>query len=237
MIEHAFDRSTSGLAPHLVAPDALTRQTLPVEPALGVLFPDGGLARGTTVAVSSSGRCGGATSLALATVAAASRSGAWVAFVGLGDLGLAALADYRIEAGRVLVVPEVPAREWDRVLAVLLGAVDVVVVGPPGSGRVPPRQGRRFGTAVREHGAVLLTVGWEVPGFDPAVRMSVVDARWEGVGEGHGHLRARRTHVARSGRGGAARPLRRWFWLPAADGGVEPSDDGATVLTWPGGVR
>jgi hypothetical protein len=241
MVEHLFDTVSERLAPHLVEPRALTRHTLPVDDAFAPLFPDGGLVRGTSVALGADPATGGATSLALAVAAAPSRTGSWVAVAGFPNLGFAALEGCGMDPGHVLVVPRLPSAVWARALAVLVAAVDVVVLGPPSGGSsggsVPPRAGRRLATAARERGAVVLTAGWEVPGFDPAVRLEVVASRWEGVEEGHGHLTARRVEVARTGRAAAARPLRRALWLPDADGRVRPAPDDATVLRWPGAGR
>lgn len=250
MVEHLFDTVSERLAPHLVDPRALTRHTLPVDDALAPLFPDGGLVRGTSVALGADPATGGTTSLALAVAAASSRTGSWVAVAGVPDLGLAALEGCGMDPGHVLVVPSLPSAVWARALAVLVAAVDVVVLGPPSvgssggswnrsSGRssvgsVPPRVGRRLATAARERGAVVLTAGWEVPGFDPAVRLEVVASCWEGMEEGHGHLTARRVEVARSGRAAAARPVRRALWLPDPEGRVRSAADDATVLHWPG---
>ena len=245
MVEHLFDAVGEQLAPHLVDPRALTRHTIPVDEALAPLFPDGGLVRGTSVALGASPATGGATSLALAVAAASSRAGSWVAVVGVADLGLAALEHCGMDRGHVLVVPRLPSAVWARALAVLVAGVDVVVLGPPPggppgrstSGIVPPRTGRRLATAVRERGSVLLTAGWEVPGFDPSVRLEVVAEHWEGLGEGHGHLSSRRVEVTRTGRAAAARPLRHTLLLPDADGAVRAGEPHATVLSWPGSVR
>lgn len=233
MVEHLFDSVPERLAPHLVDPRALTRHTIPVDEALAPLFPDGGLVRGTAVALGAAPATGGATSLALAAAAASSHAGSWVAIVGLADLGLAALEGCGMNPARVLVMPRLPPAAWARALAVLVAAVDVVVLGPPGGGSgggIPPRTGRRLATAVRERGAVLLTAGWEVPGFDPSVRLEVVATHWEGMGEGHGHLSARRVEVVRTGRAAAAQPLQRALWLPTADGQVRAVERNATVL-------
>jgi len=238
MVEHLFDAVSEQLAPHLVDPRALTRHILPVDDALAPLFPDGGLVRGTSVALAADSAAGGTTSLALAVAAASSRTGSWVAVAGVPDLGLAAIEGCGMDPGHVLVVPRLPPAVWARALAALVAAVDVVVLGPPSGGSsvgsVPPRAGRRLATAVREHGAVVLAAGWEVPGFDPAVRLEVAASRWEGMEEGYGYLTARRVEVARTGRAAAARPVRRALWLPDPEGRVRPATDDATVLRWPG---
>src|SRR2546430_2156996 len=62
-------------------------QLLPALPAIAGLLPDGGLRRGTTVAVA------GSTSLALALAAGPSGAGSWCVGVGARSLGLVAAAD------------------------------------------------------------------------------------------------------------------------------------------------
>jgi hypothetical protein len=264
MTEQVFDLSLIDPSV-LVAPSALVRHILPVVDVLEPLFPDGGMVRGTTVAVDAAGG-DGATSLALTLVAAASQAGAWVAVVGMGDLGLGALAACGVDPHRVLLVDRVSAADWPRVVGALAGAVDVLVVAAPGQGGragdrmgerpggnkpagLTPGVGRRVATLARERGTVVVTMRWEIAGFEPGVRLRVVGSHWEGLDSGHGHLQRRRIAVERSGRGGAARRQRYWLWLPGADGGVgaadppdaldagssdDSSDVDATVLAWPG---
>jgi len=272
MPEQVFDSSLIDPSV-LVAPAALTRHILPVVDVLEPLFPDGGMVRGTTVAVDAAGG-DGAISLALTMVAAASQAGSWVAVVGMGDLGLGALTACGVDPQRVLLIDRVPAADWPRVVGALAAGVDVVVVAEPGRGGRPggqsggqsggsrsagltPGVGRRLATLARERGTVMVTMRWEIAGFEPSVRLQVVCSQWDGLDNGHGHLRRRRMAVERSGRGSAARPKRYWLWLPGADGGVciadppdasssdanargadssgaDSSGAGATVLAWPG---
>lgn len=228
------------------APVTLARhRTLPVAEPLQPLLPDGTLARGSVVGVSGGV---GATSLALALVAAASRQGSWVVVVGLPELGLAAAGEAGLDLDRVAVV-DLPLRDpaaWAPALAALVGAVDVVVV----DGRVPLRatEVRRLAARARERGSVLVPVvpgpGTPAPqgrvdgrrGRRPAagsgrhaapigewttdVTLDVAAARWEGLGDGHGHLHRRRLTVRAEGRGRAARPRQAELWLPAPGGGV-----------------
>lgn len=257
----------------LVAPSALVRHTLPVDDAMEKLFPEGGMVRGTTVAVDAADGAG-ATSLALTMVAAASQAGSWVAVVGMGDLGLGALVACGLDPGRVLLVDRVPMADWPRVIGALAAGVDVLVVAAPdGGGRTGQKTdrgrpgsrsgglasgvGRRLATLARERGNVVVTMRWEIVGFEPSVRLKVVDSQWDGLDRGYGHLRRRRMAVERSGRGSAARRQQYWLWLPGDDGGMcaadppitglddagpsgaGPSgtgacDEGATVLDWPG---
>ncbi|MEO6120821.1 MAG: hypothetical protein ABIP72_01510 [Acidimicrobiales bacterium] len=182
---------------------------LPVLAGLEELLPGRGLRRGSTVAVT------GCPSLALALVAGPSIAGSWCAAVGLPSLGLAAAGELGVVLPRLALVPE-PGREWASVVATVVDAVDLVLVAPPAGG-VRPSDARRLAARCRERGAVLVVVGpWD--GAD--VRLGVVASRWEGMGQGCGHLRARRVEVEAQGRGAAARPFRTSLWLPAEDGRV-----------------
>lgn len=199
-------------------PVSLARERLlPVLPALERLFPDGGLRRGATVGVA------GSTSLALALLAGPSAAGSWCAAVGLPCLGLAAAVEMGIVLEHLALVPA-PGQGWPAVVAALLDAFDVVVVRSPAG--VRSAQARRLGARARERGAVLVAVGgWE--GAD--LRLSVVAGGWEGVGEGHGHLRARQVEVRAEGRGAAARPRQARLWLPPPSSARPGSHDDAVV--------
>ena len=204
-----------------VQPLALAgERRLPVLPPLEPLLPGGGLRRGSVVAV------GGSTSLALALLAGASGDGSWCAAVGLPSLGLAAAAELGVVLERFPLVPR-PARgsgpgSWGWVVAALLDAFDVVLARPPSAmGGVRPVDARRLTARARERGAVLVVAGDRGGWPDPAdVQLTVASATWEGVGRGHGRLRARRVEVVGGGRGAAARPRQVSLWLPHPDGGV-----------------
>ena len=157
-----------------VRPVALAReQLLAVTPELAALLPDGGLRRGSTVAVGSAGSAvgeGGATTLALALAAAASAEGSWVALVGLPAVGLVAAAEQGLALERLAVVTAPPPEQWATVVAALVGAFDLVLVpvAPPGRwGEV-----RRLAARARERGSVLIQL---VP-LDPARRAENRDA-------------------------------------------------------------
>ena len=191
------------------------QQVLPMLPELSALLPGGALRRGSTVVVLGDASLGGAslggTSLAMALAAGPSASGSWCAAVGLPSLGLVATAEMGVALERLALVGE-PGRSWAAVVAALVDAIDVVVIRPPGP--VRPADVRRLSARARERGAVLVPLcsGWE--GAD--VRLSVTGCEWEGLGAGHGHLRARRLEVLAQGRGAAARPRRACLWLPAS---------------------
>ena len=191
-----------------VAPVALAGdQLLPVRPDLEELFPRRGLKRGSVVGITAGD---GATSLALATVAAASQQGSWSAFVGLGALGVVAASEAGIDLARCALVPD-PGPTWATVVAALLDAIDLVVLAPPAR-VVRAADARRLSARARERGAVLLVVGAWPEG--PDVRLRPLAARWTGLGDGHGALASRSLEVLAGGRGAAARERRHVVRLP-----------------------
>ncbi|MEU2201742.1 hypothetical protein [Isoptericola sp. NPDC019482] len=168
---------------------------LPVHPGLAGLLPDGGLTAGTVLAVR------GSTTLLLALLAEASRSGAWVALVGAPSVGMLAAADAGIALGRTVLVPA-PGPDAPAALAALLDGMDVVVVGPGATLLDGDR--RRLAARARERGAVLVAQAvW--PGAH--VTLDARGGTWSGVDHGAGWLRRRTLRVRRTGRGAAARPL------------------------------
>jgi hypothetical protein len=202
-------------APGLVEPGTTLagERLLPVVPALQPLLPGRGLRRGSTVAV------GRSAALALALVAGASAAGSWVAAVGLPDLGVVAAAEVGIDLERLALVPAPGARAWPAVVAALLDAVDVVLVRSPAG--LPAGQARRLAARAREHGAVLVPLGgWSAA---PDLWLAVTASAWQGLGQGHGRLQARRVEVVVGGRGAAARERRAALWLPGPDGTIAPA--------------
>ncbi|HET7720081.1 MAG TPA: hypothetical protein VFK43_08955, partial [Acidimicrobiales bacterium] len=199
-----------------VQPTTLARErVLPVAEPLVPLLP-GGLVRGTSVQI---GGTVGSTSLALALLAAPSAGGSWAAAVGVPTLGLAAAAGFGVDLGRLVLVAPPPAGEWATVVATVLDAFEVVVARPPASGRVRGADARRLAARARERGAVLVRLGDGGSWPEAAdVELSVVATTWEGLGRGHGHLRARRATVEAGGRRGHARPRRAELWLPGPGG-------------------
>jgi hypothetical protein len=214
-------------APGLVEPGTTLagERLLPVVPALQPLLPGRGLRRGSTVAV------GRSAALALALVAGASAAGSWVAAVGLPDLGMVAAAEVGIALERLALVPAPDARAWPTVVAALLDAVDVVLVRSPAG--LPAGQARRLAARARERGAVLVPLGgWSVA---PDLWLAVTASAWQGLGQGHGRLEARRVEVVVGGRGAAARERRATLWLPAPDGTIAPAPGAAAPA--PAGPR
>ena len=208
-----------------VRPVALAQQQqrLPVAAALEGLLPGAGLRRGTTVSVSAAPGTGGATALALALVARASQGGSWLAAVGLPSLGLVAADEVGVALERLVLVAAPERAGWGGVVAALVDGFDLVLLHA-GRGGVRPTDARRLVARARERGSVLVQLGsgWAT---EADLSLQVTAARWEGLEDGHGHLRARRVTVTRGGRGEAARPHRVDLWLPAPTGGVEAVAD------------
>jgi hypothetical protein len=193
-------------------------RVLPVLPELSGLLPGRGLRRGSTVAVLT-GRlvaeaptadrlAGGSTSLLLALLSAASRSGSWCAVVGVPDLGALAAAESGIALDRLALVPH-PGPEWPTVVGALIDGVDVVVTAVPGG--VSASVASRLVARARQRGSVLMPYGrWA--GAD--VTLEVMRGRWEGLGAGRGRLRRREVTITARGRGAAARPKEITMWMP-----------------------
>jgi len=175
--------------------------------ALGGLFPEGGIRRGSTVAITSAA---GGHSLALALAGQVTGGGGWVAAVGVPSLGLVAAAEMGVRLDRLALIPE-PGDRWASSAAALLDGFDLVLIRPPG--RVGATEGRRLSARARERGTVLVLLGGTWPEA-PDVRLTATRSDWSGLGVGHGHLQARRMEVESTGRRAAARPRRCSMWMP-----------------------
>ncbi|HEX5594511.1 MAG TPA: hypothetical protein VFX61_00585 [Micromonosporaceae bacterium] len=184
-------------------------RVLPVLPELAGLLPSLGLRRGATVAVAASRPAyRGDTSLVLALLAEASRSGSWCAVVGVPDLGVVAATEVGIALERLALVPD-PGPEWASVVAALIDGVDVVVTAVPTA--VSASVASRLAARARQRGCVLVPYGrWD--GADVTLR--VVRGGWDGLGQGRGRLRRREVTICARGRGAAARPKEIRVWLP-----------------------
>lgn len=200
------------------SPETVSPPLLPVLPALRSLLP--GLRRGQVAQVD------GVGALALALLAGASQAGAWCGVVGMPECGVLAAVGMGCQAERMLMVNE-PGDRWVDVVAVLLEAVDVVLVRPPAKAggspaRLPSPVARRLAGVARAAGSCLVVAGpWE----GAMLRLRVASSLWVGVDQGVGHLRGRRAKVTASGRGGdGGRPRSAWLWLPGPDGSVANAD-------------
>jgi hypothetical protein len=189
-------------------------RTLPAPAALTAVLPQGGLQRGSTVATSGVA----ATSLALAMAGPTTASGAWLAVVGLPDLGLLAASELGVSLERTILVADPGPRAWPTAVAALLDAVDIVLVRPAQA--VPAGVQRRLLARARDRGSVLIQAGGrtEVWAEVPDLLLATTAAAWDGVAGGHGHLRARRVTIDVRGRRAATRTRRVDLWLPGPDG-------------------
>ena len=198
-----------------------------MEEALEVLLPEGGIRRGTAVAVSGHG----SMTLAVALAAEASRRGSWVAAVGMADLGVAALAERGVDLERWALIDLPGATRSRSLMADAVGAVvggfDLVLLGS--AARVGGATARQLLARMREHGASLICALGDAStdiasGLQPEVRLMIEQTRWTGINNGHGRLLARQAEVAIGGRGAASRPRRIAMWLPSEDGRVACAD-------------
>jgi hypothetical protein len=202
------------------------QRVLPVLPVIEDLLPARGLRRGSVVQVDG---LVGATSMAFAIAAGPTRAGSWVAFVGAEELGWSAAAEIGVELERLVVV-RTPQQDWASVTAALVDAFDVVVCGFEHTPSAA--EARRLQARARERGAVLVVVGGRRGGIGRARRpwpgavdlgMTVVDARWQGLGQGWGHLRSRLVTVEVTGRGEAGPVRRVELLMPGPAGAPAPA--------------
>ena len=201
-------------------PQRAPYDVLPVLPALAPLLPGGGLAKGSVVAVESAG------ALCLALIAGPSQAGMWCGVAGMPHLGIVAAAEAGAEPGRMMLVPE-PGPRWAEVAATMLDACAVVLLRPPG--RAPPQARRRLETATRRSGAALIVAGtWD----GAPVRLHVARQQWDGIGDGHGRLRARRAEVIAEGRARWCGRAAAWLWLPGPDGKIIAAAGPADSRNW-----
>jgi hypothetical protein len=183
-----------------VAPLALAgERTIPVDETFGDLFAEGGLVRGRTIACEGSA----ATSTALALVAPAVRSGAWLALIDLPTVGLDAASELGVPLERVVAIGTGPPGavddpgRWLDVVAAAADGFDVLLVRAPiglSAGGV-----RKLSVRLRQRDVVTIVLG--DPGSMACDGTLQTDAEeWSGLGDGHGHLRRRQVVVRASGR-------------------------------------
>ena len=170
---------------------------IPVRADLAALLPLGGIRRGTVAEIS---HCG----LLYAALADAMAEGAWAVLVGAPSLGLAAAADHGVPLERLAIVATPPPDQTAVVVAALLDAIDLVVLGPQVA--VRPSDARRLSARLRERNGVLFAMGtWPE---NAELKLAVTATTWGGADHGHGHLRGWSLQVAVRGRGAAAQGRR-----------------------------
>ena len=218
-VEHVFDAGSSMVPTSLPTLAQLAQRTrpltradeqvLPVGAPFHELLPWGGLRRGATI--------GAATrALGFALIAQATQAGSWAAMVGVPSAGLAAAAELGVVLDRLAVVATPPVDMAATVVAALVDAVDVVIIGTALALR--PADARRLAARVRERGAVLVPVGDDAwpEGFD--ARFRVGRSEWVGLEQGHGALSGHLVEIEMEGRRAAARPRQAWCWLQGGPG-------------------
>lgn len=200
---------------NLSSPVTMAREhTMPVLDELSELLPEGGLRRGSTLAVDGPG----ATTLAISLGVQVSTSGAWVAAVGVPDLGLSVVTELGACLERWALIDD-PGDQASEVVSALVGSFDLVLIGP----RVRMRQGhtRKLSARMRERGTSVVQIRpTSHSSLATDLTLTIEASRWIGVEQGHGRLQARRIEVSAQGRGAAARPRHSVLWLPGPDGRI-----------------
>ncbi|WP_315770371.1 hypothetical protein [Rhodococcoides kroppenstedtii] len=201
------------LEPVPTAAQRPTRPVLPVPSALSELLPEGGLARGSVVAVS------GAGSLLTGILASVTASGRHAAVIGMPRLGLLAAAEMGAQLHRLALVPD-PGSDPVEVAAVLLDGIDLVVLGLGGSA-VPPSRARAVVARARAKGATLVVTDgrWDGAELTLSARVDGYDGPGSGDRRGRGRVRAVRLGVEVQGR--AIRPRTGRLVVASAGEGVE----------------
>ncbi len=195
-------------------------QVLAVRPEVAPLFPWGGIRRGSILDI-------GSRSLCWLTIAETVAAGSWAAVIGMADPGWASLAEHGVELDRVVMIDAPPADVAVTVIAALIDALDVVVVGEQIALRAADL--RRLSARVRERGGVLIgTSGWS-EGVD--LRLTLRSSKWVGLGNGDGVLHGREVECESQGRGAAARPRRVTFWAQGRADGVWADADSADAAS------
>lgn len=175
------------------APVART-PVLPVPEALAPVFPDGGLAHGSTVVYT------GTSTVLLGLLAASTAAGSWAAIVGGGRRGLLAFHEMGGELQRLAVIRD-PGPDPLAVVAALVDGIDLVVLDTRVP--VPPARARTLAGRVRNQKSVLLVAGQDWPHPDLRIRTRLAGAH--GLGHGRGRLQGLELDVATLDRAGRTR--------------------------------
>lgn len=157
------------------------------------------------------------TSLVLALLAAPSRTGAWVAVVGVADLGVEAAAEAGLDLDRTIVVPD-PGDLWLEAVAALVDVVPAIWLRP--TAVVRPATASKLAGRLRRRSATLLVQG-EWPGCE--ARLSLERPEWYGADVGHGRLRSRRVTVVCRRTGAPDRTAS--LWLPAEEAPIREAQE------------
>lgn len=134
-----------------------------------------GLIRGRSVEV------GGSRSLALLLAGIASRQGAWVAILGMEDIGWAVAEDSGIDPARLAHVPQVK-QQGSQVVSAAIDGFDVVVIGRVVLDR---RERRVLDKRAQTKGSILLAERWEGAGE----RLTCSLEKIGGIDGARGHIK------------------------------------------------
>lgn len=203
---------------------------LPVHDALVPLFassPDSpaGLVRGQTVVCTGSV----AVSCALGLVAGVTQAGSWAAIVGMPSIGVLAAATIGVSLDRTVFVNSSSVNQTSTVdsgtrgdsgaaLSALVDGVDLVVVARSVMTSLHSSVVRRLQNRAQSKGSVLVIIG-DPPATSVDVRLTARSVQWEGLGDGHGHLRRRLVSVEMEGRRCPRRRVHS-VWLPDTSGAL-----------------
>lgn len=190
-----------------------TEQLLTVPEPLLPLFPFGGLQKGSSVGFNGAG----STSVALTLAAAVLGDNQWMAIIGFEEIGLLAASELGVRLDRLLLVTTTAPNELTPTVAALVEAVDIIALSP--RRQVDRRDARRLTARARERGTVLFHLdGGDTWPEAMHLRLATEPEGWEGLGDGHGHLRQRRLSVSATGRRSAAQRRQVSVLLPGPDG-------------------
>lgn len=197
--------------------ERLLGRVIGVHPALAGLLPDGGLRVGGVYGVH------GSHALLAAVLATPSSQGQWCGVVGMPGFAAEAARALGCDLDRMVFVPR-PGPDWLNVVGALIDALPIVAVSPPGP--VSPGESSRITARLRKRGSVLVATGrW--PRVD--ARLTAGASRWQGLGDGHGHLTARLITVEASGRATSAEPREHSLWLPHPTGEIVPAEAASSL--------
>jgi len=132
-------------------------------------------------------------------------------------LGVEATAEFGIPLSRLVVVDVTGGPSvWAERVAAAADGFDIVLTCPPAGAERVVRQVR---TRLQARGVVLIAVGPTSAGVSCDLEFTTTSVEWGGLGQGNGHLIARRVTVRAGGRR-MQRPVELDLWLPAPGGGV-----------------
>jgi len=181
------------------------------------MLPDAGLQRGRVIG------CSGAAawSIALGLISRAVCTGSWVAFVGAPMVGLEAAGEFGVPLARVVLVDvDRNSSVWAERVAAAADGFDLIVTCPPvGAERVV----RRVRQRLQARGVVLVAVSATTPSLACDLELTSTSVAWAGIGQGAGHLMARRVTLQVAGRR-MPRPVERELLLPCPNGRLRPVD-------------